>query len=167
MNCEHFRERIALLPVLRSEFDLDSAAREHARNCLRCARTLADRMALDVLLDAAEDLDPPARLRRAVLDRVRHDPAVQPVTTRLLVRRTALTLSAAALVLLALTLFHLDRRAGGEASPKDGGAEREMVANIDLLLDWEILVEHADDLDLVRAEPLIRAVTENDDGEQG
>ena len=36
MNCEHFRERIALLPVLRSEFDLDAMSRVHARNCLSC-----------------------------------------------------------------------------------------------------------------------------------
>ena len=167
MNCEHFRERLVLLPVLRSEFDLDASAREHARDCLRCGRALADRMALDVLLDAAEDVDPPASLRRDVLERVHREPVVAPVTTRLLVRRTALTLSAAALVLLALMLFHLDRRNGGDAGSKDGVTERELVANIDLLLDWEILVEHADDLDLVRAEPLIRAVTESDDGEQG
>jgi hypothetical protein len=163
------------------EFDLEIAARgdaalaphlaRHAEDCSRCAAALAAERALDALLASDADVEPPADLAARILAAAEHARVESAVGRRQrLLRRVAAAALLAAAALVALRFAPESSSptssiARDQRDPHDqaGAPDPDLLANLDLLLDWELLDAHAEELDLLAAVELEAALG----GEEG
>lgn len=161
MNCERFERELALLPIVSAIDDLATEPMTHALACSRCESALRERIALDRLLGAELDVAPPEGLAATVARKL-GPPVARPNQATTGARRwLPIAIAAAALfsVVWALHRQPPDRGASEPVKP-----DAELLAQIDLLLDWELLADHGADLDLISADDLLSAVESGEEG---
>lgn len=155
MNEKRFRMELALLPVVDRFESLPPDLLQAARSSDRLRALVEERIRTDRLLALVPEIEPPEGMVERIVER-----ALQPQGRRGLIRllRPAATLIAAAALLLVLGLSFLDRDDPGPTEPVDP----ELMASLDLLLDWETLEEHGVELDLLACGELAEALDEFD-----
>ncbi len=171
MTCDDFRSLLALLTVVRSREDLPSELRSHPSTCADCRNAVDERIAIDLLIDADVDIEPSHDLSESIFARTigaapaaAHGGVVHELPQRRPgpgpSRRLVASLGLAAAIALASTLFWNVRHSGTNGDrTKTSPPEADMIAHLDLLLDWETLDEHAADLDLITATDLMSAAS--------
>ncbi len=148
MDTERFRHELALLPRVDDIGDLPARLGKAARNSARLRGLVEERIRCDRLLDQAEEIEPPVGLKEAILEAARSDTlAIRP---RRRVLRSPVAMALAALVIIAITIGILMR--GDERGTEK--VDPELLSRLDLLLDWELLEEHGEDLDLLACNDL-------------
>ncbi len=170
MNCDDLKNCVEGLFVLKSASELPAAQQAHLERCTRCSQFVEERIALDALLDRVGDIEPQPGLVRDVLARI-EEPVVLPRDARprvsMSLRRVAALLIAAAAIVVGVR-FYCGDRPGTNGRTSETGAEEPpdaaMLANLDLLLNWDVLDEHAEDLDLITAEDLASAASDPQEG---
>jgi len=165
MNCDRFQQELALVPIVRAKADVAPDVEQHVEECASCAKALEERIRLDLLLDRDEPIEATSGLRDAVLSRIdAATPSIDRKTPRRLRRiQWLVPLAAAALITLYVTVY---RSAPPNSTDPTAEArpDAEMLAQIDLFLDWELLDEHAADLDLITADELLTVVESAQEG---
>lgn len=165
MTCDRFQQELALVPIVRGKADVAPDSAQHVEECVTCSKALEERIRLDLLLDRDMPIDAPSGLRAAVWARIDAAPPSVDRPTPPLLRRLSwmAPLAAAALIALYVTT---DRSAPPTSNDPTPGSrpDAEMLAQIDLLLDWELLDEHAADLDLITADELLSVVESAQEG---
>ncbi len=164
MNVERFREELALVPRLARVEDLPAPLLEAARRVPECWRVAEERARCDRLLDEAPEIEPaPGAAERIVAAALGAEQGTRARrrAPRLLSSWTAL--AAAALVVVALGAGYLLQRGDGPAQAVDP----EVLAQLDLLLDWDLLDEHGADLDLLASNDLADALNDIEAEEEG
>lgn len=164
MNVERFREELALVQRLDRVEDLPAPLLEAARRSEECWRAAEERVRCDRLLDEAPGIEPAegsaAAIVAAALAAEQRARAGRRAP-RLLRPWTAL--AAAALVVVSLGAGYLLQRGEGPAQSVDP----EVLAQLDLLLDWDLLNEHGADLDLLASNDLADALSDIEAEEEG
>ena len=154
MNEDRFRRELALLPVVHSTVELPAALREAVTRSPACMAILSERIALDRLLAEVPDIAPSADLAERTVRRA--------LTARSGARPgQAVAWARAAAVILAVGLgamLYRGRQGVPEPTP-------ELLSQLDPLLDWELVNEQREQLDLLAAADLVEAVAELSDGE--
>lgn len=163
MNCERFERELALLSVVSRSEDLDAELSAHAKDCARCGGSLRERIALDRVLAIDGDEPPPAGIAAGARNRMKDDREAIPSLEGARASRRPVAIAAAAAALF-LVVWALHREDRGPVGPDPLGPDAEMLAQLDLLLDWEVLDDHGSDLDLISADELLAAVESGDEG---
>jgi len=176
MNCEQVRTGLALLTRVRDERDLPTALLAHAATCAGCRRAIGQRVAQDEVLEHHAEIEVPpgfeAATVRLALDTSAEslvestaEPMAKTMAKAVGTRRLS-PLAAAALlfvgVSLGLTAWHWTGQSAALEPP-----DPELLARLDLLMDWDLLVEHAQDIELVDAAELVDVLSDLDDSEDG
>lgn len=157
MDVERFRERLELEPVVRSVLDLPVELRREAANDPALQRIVDERARLDRALDALPELESTDEAIVRVLVAVENDAARR--ARRLF--RPSLLFAAAALVAIGIGVVRMRMSDAGGAAPT-GGTDDELLAQMDLLMDWEVLDSHAEELDAIALADLAAAIAEFD-----
>jgi hypothetical protein len=166
-NCNRFRSELRDLPCVRSIADLSAEVRGHVESCPACRAQANERISLDRILDLAAEIDPDesfaARIHAAVATGSRpaqRGQQASPASYRTTMRRAGSIVLIAAGLVLTVTIIR-DRSAIDTQAP---GPDTALLAEIDLLLDWELLERHATELDIIAANDLMVAVDTIEDG---
>lgn len=169
MNCDRFQQELALVPIVRDRADLATETTQHVDGCASCTALLQDRIRLDLLLDLDPAIEAPVSLRDAVLARIdAAAPSIQRAIERAPPRasrrlRWLAPLAAAALIAIYVTVYR-SALPNSTDPTSETRPDAEMLAQIDLFLDWELLDEHAADLDLITADELLTVVESAQEG---
>jgi len=162
MNAERFQQELSLIPVVSGLDSLPAELREAAAGSHALRKLVEERVRCDELLERAPAICPPPdfveRTVELALAAELADPRPAGRFRRLRASPIRLAVAAAAAVLLiafALIYFRSEERQTG-ADPIDP----EMLASLDLLLDWEALEEHQVELDLLASNELAVALDE-------
>lgn len=154
MNERDFRERLALEPVVRDLSSLPSELRRAAERDDALRRIVRERIRLDALLDEVDEIDVIEPSATFTDDVVREAFRGDRTGARHLVPlRTKLAAAAVIAAILAVGLLLTRERSGDEerrVAQEIPAEDPEMIARLDLFLDdWEEVLGHEDDLDMV------------------
>lgn len=162
MSCEHVREELAAyLEGLLEPAEAEAVA-EHLSACPACSEEARRQEAAWSLLRADEPLEAPADLARRVLDEVRREAPGEPARIIPISRwrRWALpALAAAAVLVVALGSLLLRQPSGdGPLLSNISEEERQVVAHLDLLEDFELLnnLEMLENLELLEHQEVVQ-----------
>ncbi|MFH0946212.1 MAG: hypothetical protein V2A76_13510 [Planctomycetota bacterium] len=154
MNTKQFQMELALLPVVEGFGSLPPDLLEAARNSDPLRALVEERIRADRLLLLFPEIEPPAGMAERIVER-----ALQPASRGLIrILRPAAALAAAALLLvLGMSFFR-----SGDPGTTPEAVDPELMASLDLLLDWETIEEHGEELDLLACGELAGALDEFD-----
>ncbi len=152
MDADRFRERMSLEPVVRSALDLSKELRRELDRDPALSAALEERIRIDRALDELPALDSSDASIARVIAAVRADDASRRASRRL---RPAWIVAAAALLALGIGLARMRPQ-------PTGPVDDELLAHMDLLLDWDVIDAHADALDAVAVADLAAAMAEFD-----
>ena len=162
MNLERFQQELSLIPVVKSLSALSEELRAAAAGSAELRRLVDERIRCDRLLEQAPTIDPPLGFAASTVERA----LAEEGCSRLQLGRPAgslrwlrspLGLAAAAVVLIAFALIYLSSE---DTAPATDSIDPELLASLDLLLDWEVLEEHQVELDLLASNELASALDE-------
>lgn len=165
MNCERFRTDVGQAPHVPAAANLDAAFARHATECAACASWLAEHRRVDAMLDLLPTLEPPQGFTERVLSRAL---ASESPWHRLL-RSRALRAAAVVLVLAGICGVWFANRAGPQDALVSQADEPspELLAEMDLLLDWDVLDQKGEALDVAADADVAVALTQFDVIENG
>ncbi len=158
MDVDRFKERLALEPVVRDVLDLPLELRREVAGDIALRRLVDERIRIDRALDRLPELPSSDEAIARVLAAVSADSDPRRGRRPF---RPAWWLAAAALVAVAIGVGRA-RLSGTGSTGGDGAANDELLAQMDLLMDWDVLDSHAEELDAIAFADLAAAIAEFD-----
>lgn len=162
MSCDKTKERLAAyLEGLLEPAEAEEVAR-HVSECAACRAEEARHRAVWELLAADEPVEAPSGLASKVLEQARGREApegAEVVRLKSLRRWAAPALAAAAVVVVVLGAWLLQRGSGGEPSlARLSEEERQVVAHLDLLEEFDLLehLEMMENLELIEHQEVVK-----------
>lgn len=153
MNIDRFRRELAVCGRVDSFDSLPRELRLAAEGSRELGELVEERIAVDLLLDQVEEIEPAAGSAAKTAEAAfRDQPEALPASRDpvLHILRSPIQLIAALLMIgLSLGLLRL-----GEPPTEVDDVDPGMLAQLELLMDWETLEEHGDDLDLLACNEL-------------
>ena len=155
LDRETLERELASVGRLTGVDDLPPRLRVAMEGSAEFRRRVEERIACDRLLDLVDEVTPPVgSVTRTVSEAIAVDAGVSRRVTWS-VWRAPVALAAALLVVVAIGML-------ARSGPATAEPSADLLAQLDLLLDWKLLEEHADDLDLLHAADLVEAAHELD-----
>lgn len=165
MNCERFRTHVGQTARVLAPANLDASLARHAAECADCASWHAEQRRVDAMLDLLPTLEPSQGFTERVLARAL---ASESPWQRLL-RSRALRAAAVVLVLAGICGVWFANRSGPPDALVSQADEPspELLAEMDLLLDWDVLDQKGEALDVAADADVAIALTQFDVIENG
>ncbi|MBK6939456.1 MAG: hypothetical protein IPH13_04490 [Planctomycetes bacterium] len=165
MNCERFRSHIGQAARVPDAADLDAMSARHAAECAACASWLAEQRRIDAMLDLLPTLEPSLGFTQRVLSRA----LASESPWHRVQRSRALRAAAVVLVLAGICGVWFANRSDPQDALVSQAEEpsAELLAEMDLLLDWDVLDQKGAALDVAADADVAIALAQFDVIENG
>jgi len=166
MNCERFRSDVGQAVRVVAAAELDAAQRLHVAACAACASWYAEHSRVDAMLELLPTMDPPQGFAKRVVARA----LASESTMRRITRSRSLRAAAVVLFLAGACGVWFATRPDGVHDAVVSLADEpspELLAEMDLLLDWDVLDQRGAALDVAADADVAVALTQFDVLESG